>query len=101
MKNLVEMEDDYLECHIRHLQWDYIPDDGGIKRTFKESRSVARLTSRCVRCGTVKLEAWNRITGDILFSPQYRHPEGYSAAGLKLRKKDYRKAWFKRNLDAL
>lgn len=75
-KALRALEDAFVECRARGHRWDNIPDDGGVRRQFKHSGSVARVADRCERCGTLKYRAWSRITGDILFT-DYRHPLGY------------------------
>lgn len=96
MTTLAELEMDYIECRgpLRH-RWDRIPDDGGAGRKYKESRSVARIQKRCERCGTVRYEAWNRITAEILFV-NYRHPDGYKITRGKVKPYQVRKEYLKR-----
>lgn len=75
-KALHALEDAHVECRARRHRWDPIPDDGGIRRSFKASGTVARLAQRCERCGVCKYEAWSRVTGEILFT-DYRYPDKY------------------------
>ena len=90
---------EFVECRVRRHRWDPIPDDGGHGRKYKESRSVRRLTMRCERCHCVRHEAWNKITGDILFVA-YDYPEGYSLSGEEVKPWDLRREYLLR-LDRL
>lgn len=76
MSTLDQLGDPFVTCRVRRHLWDEIPDDGGIRRQYTASRTVARLAQRCTRCGTVRFEAWNTGTGEILFA-EYRYPKGY------------------------
>lgn len=75
-----DLQEIYVKCRVRRHLWDDIQDDGGINRAYKESPAVARFAQRCTRCTTRRYEAWNKLTGEILFV-QYVYPVGYSLAG--------------------
>jgi hypothetical protein len=93
--SLKTIEDEFVECRARRHRWDPIPDDGGHGRKYKESRSVRRLTLRCERCHMIRYEAWNKITGDILFV-SYVPPAGYSLAGEGVHPWDIRREYLLR-----
>jgi hypothetical protein len=95
MTLLSELDDKFLECRAMRHRWDRIPDDGGAGRRFKESRSVRRICRRCERCAMIRYEAWNKVTGDILFV-DYRQPKGYSLAGGGYKPWDLRKDYLRR-----
>lgn len=99
MTTLNELDDTFIECRTRRHRWDPIPDDGGVNRRYKESRSVARLCARCERCGVMRYEAWNRITGAILFTA-YKYPDGYTLTGRKTRQHHVRTEYLQR-LDSM
>jgi hypothetical protein len=92
---LQELEDRFMECRAMRHRWDRIPDDGGAGRKYKESRSVRRIKRRCETCGMVRYEAWNKITGDILFV-QYVAPKDYSLAGEGVKPWDVRREYLLR-----
>ena len=96
MTRLSDLEDTFIECRgpLRH-SWERIPDDGGINRSYKESRTVARIAKRCTRCGTERYEAWSRVTLEILFV-NYRHPQGYKVTQGKVKPWDVRKEYLRR-----
>lgn len=89
-----DYSDAYVYCRSRSRHTiERIDDDGGIRRQWVESKSVRRLAHICVICGAIRYEAWNAITGDILFV-SYKYPPGYKAAGLK--PKNFRKEYLAR-----
>jgi len=75
-RDVRHLHGEYLTCRTRRHLWDEIPDDGGQRRQWKQSRTVVRLLQRCARCGTKRYEAWNGYTGEILFVT-YVYPDGY------------------------
>ena len=75
-----QYEDPYLQCRTRRHRFEDINDDGGAGRKWKSSRTVTRLCQRCERCSTTRYEAWNAITGDILFA-YYKYPHDYKLEG--------------------
>ena len=97
MTTLHELEDKFLDCRTLRHRFSRIPDDGGIKRAFEESSTVARLAKRCDRCKTKRYEAWSRITGEILFV-QYIYPKGYSLVGEKASAREIRLEMIQRTL---
>ena len=73
---LEKLEGRYLECRVRRHRWySELPTPVRGRRIF-EGANIARLVSRCDRCGTVREQVWSRITGEQLFST-YHHPAGY------------------------
>jgi len=80
VSTLEELKDPFVVCRARRHRWEAIPDDGGRRRDYVASDRVARLAQRCERCQTIRLEAWNRFTGEILFA-DYRYPDDYSLKG--------------------
>jgi hypothetical protein len=78
---LKELDNAFLECRaLRGHAWENIPNDPNevpSKQVFKESGGVARITFRCLRCTTVKVVVWGRITGRIL-NVQYKYPDDYT-----------------------
>ncbi len=92
---LTDLQAAFVECRARRHRWDPIPDDGGKGRKFREGRSVRRITSRCERCHTKRYEAWNKITGDILFV-EYEYPKDYSLAGEGVKPWDIRREYLLR-----
>lgn len=94
-----KLNDEFLYCRIRGHDWDPIPDDGGLRRTYRESRSVSRVSSRCSRCGSVKLEIWSKITGEIITKPEIRYPDGYKyTIDDRPSRNEFRKEILKRDL---
>jgi hypothetical protein len=77
---LHELQDAFVECRVMRHRWDRIQDDGGVRRDYVESKTVARVCKRCERCGTIRYEAWSRLTGEILFV-NYKYPQQYSVSG--------------------
>jgi hypothetical protein len=70
----------YVPCRTIGHSWDEIEDDGGVRRQFKNSRTVKRLLFRCTRCKMLRYEAWSPITGSILFR-SYVRPEDFALGG--------------------
>jgi hypothetical protein len=95
MPGLKQIDAAFVECRARRHRWDPIPDDGGLGRKYKASRSVRRLTMRCERCHCKRYEAWNKLTGDIIFV-SYEYPEGYSLAGQEVKPWDIRREYLLR-----
>ena len=93
-KRLAGLEDPYLTCRTRRHRFEDIPDDGGIGRKWKSSRTVIRLCQRCERCTTVRYEAWNAYTGEILFA-YYKYPAGYAIDG-EIKRAQLRKEYLSR-----
>jgi hypothetical protein len=91
---LAKLQDPYLICRTRRHNYEDIPDSGALGRKWNESKSVARLSQRCERCGTVREEAWNRYTGDLLFA-SYRYPSDYKISG-GAKPKNLRKEYLER-----
>ena len=82
MPTVAELADEYITCRTRRHVWDDLPDDGGGgHREFVASSHIIRLMARCTRCGTIRYEAWSTVTGEILFPPAYKYPEGYKVTG--------------------
>jgi hypothetical protein len=77
--DIKDLDDAYLTCRVRRHKFDEVPDDGGLGRKWQSSRTVTRLAARCERCATMRYEAWNAITGILLFA-DYRYPPGYALA---------------------
>lgn len=64
---------EYLTCRVMRHAWDPIPAD------FTPSFGDAVML-RCMRCGTVRIDVFSRLTGDRLAPPRYDHPPGYKDA---------------------
>lgn len=79
-ERLEKYDDPFLECRTRRHRYFDVEDDGGIGRKWKSSNTVTRLCQQCERCDTVRYEAWNAVTGDLLFA-YYKYPEGYAIDG--------------------
>jgi hypothetical protein len=96
MSTLHELGQDYVTCRVRRHRFEDVPDKGGVgRRLFKDSGSIERLCARCERCGTIRYEAWSRVTGERLFS-HYVYPKGYSTAGEGLKPIDFRVEYIRR-----
>jgi hypothetical protein len=64
---------EYLTCRVMRHAWDPIPAD------FTPSFGDAVML-RCMRCGTIRIDVFSRLTGDRLAPPRYDHPPGYRDA---------------------
>lgn len=93
-ERIAALDDKYLHCRTRRHVFEDIPDDGRRNRKYQEGPTVARLSQRCSLCTTVRHEAWNRRTGDILASC-YIYPADYSLSG-GVRPKQVRKEYLAR-----
>ena len=65
----------FTQCRgpIRH-RWEAI---GPIVGRQRRTSFGTEATFRCEVCGTVKIYLLSRLTGDVISSPQYIHPDGY------------------------
>jgi hypothetical protein len=65
----------YTTCRgpIRH-RWDAI---GPIADRRRRTTFGTEATFRCENCGTIKIFILSRLTGDLISSPQYIHPDDY------------------------
>jgi hypothetical protein len=65
----------YVQCRgpIRH-RWDAVGPIPGRRRLTSFGTEA---TFRCEVCGTIKIYLLSRITGEVISSPQYIHPDGY------------------------
>lgn len=80
MPDLTAVKDDFVTCRVRRHRWEAVEDDKNVYRDYQSSVAVARFASKCDRCGTIRYEAWNRLTGEILFAT-YVYPDGYRIEG--------------------
>jgi hypothetical protein len=96
MTVLTDLANDYITCRARRHRWQAISDPGTKGLKYRESRSVFRLASECDRCGAIREEAWNRLTGEILFVG-YSYPQAYVTKGKgRILPKAVRKEYIKR-----
>ena len=65
----------YVQCRgpIRH-RWDAV---GPIADRHRRTSFGTEATFRCENCGTIKILILSRLTGEVISSPQYIHPDGY------------------------
>ena len=88
----VDTEYPYVQCRTLLHAWDEIPDDGGVRRDYGQSRTVTRKCFRCTRCAMLRYEAWSAVTGDLLFR-DYRQPEDYHIGGGRIKRQVFRKMY--------
>jgi hypothetical protein len=81
MSRLRDLDDDMLECRaFRQHSMERIPNDPTevpSRQVFRESGGTQRITRRCVRCGTIRIVVWGRVTGRLIYST-YKYPDGYT-----------------------
>jgi hypothetical protein len=99
MTTAADYNSDVVECRAfsKHT-YERIPVTPQMigKSPWKPSRTVFWLARRCVICETERYEVWNAITGEILFAT-YHYPDGYHVPKGKLKPKDFRKEFVKRD----
>lgn len=68
----------YTQCRgpIRH-RWEAVGPIVGRRRLTTFGTEA---TFRCEVCGTIKIYLLSRLTGEVISSPQYIHPDGYKTA---------------------
>lgn len=73
---LSDLDDKFVVCRarLRH-RWEDIPFNGRPGAKWQTTASTTVFAARCLRCGTVREEAWNNYSGDIL-AVRYIYPKG-------------------------
>jgi hypothetical protein len=93
-----DIPENFLHCRVRGHKFEQLPDDGGRRRNWKESRSVRRIADRCERCMSYKLSAWNGYTNQILFN-DYRYSAGYLLTEGHFTRAELRAEFMRRKMD--
>ena len=87
------LEDEYVRCRTLLHAWEPSdePSNLEIQSAFSGSKSVERISFKCLRCGGYRHEGWSRVTGDLLWrvyrlDPAYSLPKGSNATRKRLRR---------------
>jgi len=90
-----------VECGVIGHAWDDVSGSGGgvDKGGKKVLQGAKRKVFRCTRCGTVREEAWSKVTGQLM-SRAYEYPDDYKLPKVlvegETQRETLRKVWIRR-----
>jgi hypothetical protein len=88
-----QLEDEYVRCRTLLHAWEPCDEPANleVQSAFSTSKSVERISFKCLRCKGYRHEGWSKVTGDLLWrvyrlDPSYGLPKGSNATRKRLRR---------------